>query len=161
MASLPFSPRCIGARYGWVCVGGDDHGHFATIRVQHNDPSSPLVSRNDSMELDADSGRGPAGRPPVMAKELGGSIVNSVTLHRPPSSTSDDDVLAVLTYESASARDTEREGGRRGRKMRKREKEKEKERGGEREKEKERQREREQGGDSFCKQRPLTFTLHF
>ena len=85
MASLPFSPRCIGARYGWVCVGGDDHGHFATIRVQHNDPSSPLVSRNDSMELDADSGRGPGGRPPVMAKELGGSIVNSVTLHRPPS----------------------------------------------------------------------------
>jgi hypothetical protein len=36
----------------------------------------------------------------VNAKELGGSIVNSVTLHRPPSSTSDDDVLAVLTYDT-------------------------------------------------------------
>lgn len=138
MASLPFSPRCIGARYNWVCVGGDDHGHFATIRVQHNDPSSPLASRNDSMELDADDGRSPGGRFPVTIKELGGSIVNSVTLHRPPSSTSDDDVLAVLTYESSSARERGRERGERKR-----------ERGGGRENERAR-------GRFPCKQRMLT-----
>lgn len=37
-------------------------------------------------------------RPEVNISHLGGSIVNSVTLHRPPSSNSDDDVVAVLTY---------------------------------------------------------------
>lgn len=37
-------------------------------------------------------------RPEVKISHLSGSIVNSVTLHRPPSSNSDDDVVAVLTY---------------------------------------------------------------
>jgi len=35
--------------------------------------------------------------PDIKISQLGGLIVNSVTLHRPPSSESDDDVLAVLT----------------------------------------------------------------
>lgn len=40
--------------------------------------------------------------PEVKITELGGLIVNSVTLHRPPGSTSDDDVLAILTYALSS-----------------------------------------------------------
>lgn len=32
-----------------------------------------------------------------VTKELGGLIVNSVTMHRPPDSDNDDDVVAVLT----------------------------------------------------------------
>lgn len=33
----------------------------------------------------------------VKISELGGSIVNSITLHRPQGSRTDDDVLAILT----------------------------------------------------------------
>jgi hypothetical protein len=79
-----------------VCAGGADRGHFATIRVR-KDGSGPA---EDAMALDGeDRIEGSSdGQYRVNAKELGGYIVNSVTLHRPPSSTSDDDVLAVLTY---------------------------------------------------------------
>ena len=100
VASLPFSPRCIGARYGWVCAGGADRGQFATIRV-----STAPVAHNDAIPADAaGAGSGSGAATPGRSfslnavKELGGSIVNSVTLHRPASSTSDDDVLAILTY---------------------------------------------------------------
>lgn len=91
VATLPFSPRCIGARYGWVCAGGADRGQLATIRVTTTDHG------NEAMSLDGSSS--PETKFSVHAvKELGGYIVNSVTLHRPPSSSSDDDVLAILTY---------------------------------------------------------------
>jgi len=36
-------------------------------------------------------------RPQVNISELTGSIVNSITLHRPQGSKGDDDVLAILT----------------------------------------------------------------
>jgi len=91
-----------------VCAGGADHGHFATIRVRKpddhddDDDSDPFASgpAYDAMSLDGDGENpsGGSGRARLSVKELGGYIVNSVTLHRPPSSTSDDDVLAVLTY---------------------------------------------------------------
>lgn len=110
MASLPFGPRCIGARYGWVCAGGVENGQFATIRV--GEPEKQWDRRQQSsegeamgLEMEPESENGDARpasprrpRPEVRISHLGGSIVNSVTLHRPPSSNSDDDVVAVLTY---------------------------------------------------------------
>ncbi|KAI5776386.1 hypothetical protein EDC01DRAFT_763353 [Geopyxis carbonaria] len=103
VASLPFSPRCIGARYGWICAGGNEHGNFATIRIRRTEEEEFGRAGDDlpvSMDGEAsdEEERRASGRPTVTVKKLGGSIVNSVTLHRPPSSTSDDDVLAVLTY---------------------------------------------------------------
>ena len=115
MASLPFGPRCIGARYGWVCAGGVENGQFASIRVGQQDKS-----RNQRQQSGDENGEGEGveeGEETTEAREpgsgiprricpetrfsqLGGSIVNSVTLHRPPSSKSDNDVLAVLTYSS-------------------------------------------------------------
>lgn len=92
-----------------MCAGGADHGHFATIRVRKsedrdgdgdNDPFATGPAY-DTMSLDGEdesSSGSSSGRARLNVKELGGYIVNSVTLHRPPSSTSDDDVLAVLTY---------------------------------------------------------------
>ena len=47
------------------------------------------------MEMDAEEE--PTFRPEVKISELGGSIVNSITLHRPPGSKNNDDVLAILT----------------------------------------------------------------
>lgn len=109
VASLPFGPRCIGARYGWVCVGGVENGQFATIRVGEPEKEwyrrRPRGSGDEAMgpgiepeHEGAETGLGGSRRPEVNISHLGGSIVNSVTLHRPPSSTSDDDVVAVLTY---------------------------------------------------------------
>lgn len=110
MASLPFGPRCIGARYGWVCAGGVENGQFATIRVgepekqwdrRQRSPGDEAMGlemepEHEDGETETGSSRHP--RPEVKISHLGGSIVNSVTLHRPPSSNSDDDVVAVLTY---------------------------------------------------------------
>ncbi len=101
VGTLPFSPRCIGARYGWVCAGGAEDGQFATIRVR--DTQSDHANVDEAMALDMDMEDDVGNRPgnrrsSVTVNALGGSIVNSITLHRPPSSTSDDDVLAVLTY---------------------------------------------------------------
>jgi len=91
-----------------VCAGGADHGHFATIRVQKpgshdsDDSNDPFTTgpAYDAMPLGGEDEytSGGSGRARLNVKELGGYIVNSVTLHRPPSSISDDDVLAVLTY---------------------------------------------------------------
>lgn len=110
MASLPFGPRCIGARYGWVCAGGVENGQFATIRVGEPEKRRDRRQRNaedEAMDLEVEIGSENGGaetgnsrriRPEIKINNLGGSIVNSVTLHRPPSSNSDDDVVAVLTY---------------------------------------------------------------
>lgn len=110
MASLPFGPRCIGARYGWVCAGGVENGQFATIRVGEpekqwdrrqqspGDEAMGLEIEPEHENRETETGRSRHPRPEVKISHLGGSIVNSVTLHRPPSSNSDDDVVAVLTY---------------------------------------------------------------
>jgi len=69
--------------------------------AEHDESFNPSDTSNDAMALDGDedvSNPSTGGRSCVNVKELGGYIVNSVTLHRSPSSTSDDDVLAVLTY---------------------------------------------------------------
>ncbi|RPB07460.1 hypothetical protein P167DRAFT_579222 [Morchella conica CCBAS932] len=111
VASLPFGPRCIGARYGWVCAGGVDNGQFASIRV--GEPEKLRNRRQGSDEAMRELGPENAGegsgisrraRPEVKITHLGGSIVNSVTLHRPPSSNSDDDVVAVLTNNDKTVR---------------------------------------------------------
>lgn len=82
-----------------------DNGQFASIRV--GEPEKLRNRRQGSDEAMRELGPENAGegsgisrraRPEVKITHLGGSIVNSVTLHRPPSSNSDDDVVAVLTY---------------------------------------------------------------
>lgn len=110
MASLPFGPRCIGARYGWVCAGGVENGQFATIRVGEPEKQWDRRQRGSGdevmgLEMEPERENGETElegsrplRPEVKISHLSGSIVNSVTLHRPPSSNSDDDVVAVLTY---------------------------------------------------------------
>ncbi|KAI5795478.1 WD40-repeat-containing domain protein [Peziza echinospora] len=92
VASLPFAPICLGAKYGWVCAGGSDNGKFAAIRV--GDDGRPLPARNGCEEARAD----------VRVSELGGLIVNSITLHRPPGPNADQDILAILTNNDQTVR---------------------------------------------------------
>lgn len=88
-------------------------GHIATIRIpeEAEEDDDGLRSVNSVVEamslLDevregAEPGQEEEDRwrrsaPSVNTRQLGGTIVNSVTLHRPPNSKNDDDVLAVLT----------------------------------------------------------------
>lgn len=47
---LPFQPRCLVARNGWICCGGET-GEFAAIRVDDGDNPSELVRL--AMEIDS------------------------------------------------------------------------------------------------------------
>ena len=95
VASLPFSPTCIGVKYGWLCAGGKDQGYFASIKVGES-----ILQTYPAVES---VGMGIASveemlKAEVKLSELGGLIVNSITLHKPPASKSGgDDVLAILT----------------------------------------------------------------
>ncbi|KAI5816928.1 hypothetical protein BZA77DRAFT_246142, partial [Pyronema omphalodes] len=93
VACLPFNPRCIGARWGWLVAGGPDRGQFVSIRTADTEHSLNSPNRSDSSQ-----------QPFISAQELGGQIVNSVTLHRSPNSTDDNDVIAIMTNNDRSVR---------------------------------------------------------
>lgn len=84
--TLPFSPRCLVAGLGWVCVGGEQKGISAFIRLdkekilsrfQVDEPPPVRLSSSDREESKPDSTR----YPELVLNELGGSIINSITLH--------------------------------------------------------------------------------
>lgn len=119
---LPFSVRCLVAGYGWVCVGGPDHGQFAAIKVDDGcstsssrspqpyiDVDAPLSLQND-LERRASTQRHSVlpehshrldrrTKPDVRPREFGGLTVNAVTLFQPPEGTDDADVgpVAILS----------------------------------------------------------------
>lgn len=106
---IPFEPRCLAAGYGWIVIGGPDNGECAFVRLPGQTPSAPHAG-SSSHETDVDaalpidldsSARAPSagtsteqtrssstpGRAQpaeVEIKKFGGSIVNSVTIHRFP-----------------------------------------------------------------------------
>ena len=124
IASLPWEPQCLDAGYGWICVGGNRDGRCAFIFVGEEDDDSERgreAASSHPLEVDAllpldldpgsrllahsflqrsqstrTTGRG---KPEVQIHEVGGSIVNSVTVHRLLSNQKgiEDEVVAVLT----------------------------------------------------------------
>lgn len=104
VAVLPFEPRCLVAGYGWIVVGGPENGECAFIRIGdrgmqvHGD--TPFHADVDSalpLDLDPPSSIAPGDfnaesastryrssrlSPEVELHGFGGSIVNSVTIHR-------------------------------------------------------------------------------
>ncbi|KAL9009513.1 MAG: hypothetical protein Q9173_005458 [Seirophora scorigena] len=108
IASLPWKPQCLDARHGWVCVGGPDLGRCAFIYVggkgsgdaqgrsfQHEadvdallpldlDPDSRMLAHSYFQRVRA-SPPPSRSKPEVQIHELGGQIMNSVTIHRLPS----------------------------------------------------------------------------
>lgn len=111
LAEIPFQPKCLAAGYGWVGVGGSDHGECAFIRIAghdthpHGTETSSLreseVNHVLPIDLEPDARINPswlsdeeASRPATSSRrqpsevqvlKFGGSIVNSVTIHRFPS----------------------------------------------------------------------------
>jgi hypothetical protein len=109
VTTLPFEARCTASGYGYVCVGGADHGNFAAIKVA----GFPPVDDSDvdaSLPLDFESR---LSRPPLLStarriqlEKIGEDIVNSISIHKLPATTSEgrDDVVAVLTNNDKSVR---------------------------------------------------------
>jgi hypothetical protein len=109
LAVIPFEPKCLSAGYGWIGVGGSDNGECAFIKISDRgvrvrvDPPTTQPSDVDSalpIDLGAPatisqswlSGDEPESTqdadrrqlPDVQLHKFGGSIVNSVTIHRLP-----------------------------------------------------------------------------
>ena len=122
IADVPFPPRCLAADYGWICAGGENNGQFAAIRLGDDDGLEPRTAHHATevdalLPLDLDLGvrhglnrmmersggheeRQSASRPVVQIEELGGLIVNSVTISAAGSDSlaNDEGPVAVLTY---------------------------------------------------------------
>ncbi|CZT17659.1 uncharacterized protein RCC_03496 [Ramularia collo-cygni] len=83
LATLPFDARCTASAHGWVCVGGEEEGHFATIQLHSN----------------------PARAPTVKIERIGEEIVNSISIHRLQDEEAHlDDIVAILTNNDQTVR---------------------------------------------------------
>lgn len=106
VAVIPFEPRCLAAGHGWIAVGGPENGECAFIRIDergmpiHSDVPSFQADADGALPLDLDPPslmttpgafngasrstryRSSRSSPEVELHRFGGSIVNSVTLHR-------------------------------------------------------------------------------
>lgn len=93
LVTLPFSPRCLASGLGWICVGGEQNGDSAFIQLNKKEsetwfrihPSSPTdATRGATRKTLAGLGQNEGGQhsyPELVLNELGGDIVNSITLH--------------------------------------------------------------------------------
>lgn len=126
IASLPWKPQCLDARYGWICVGGPANGHCAFICIggkesssgrgnafRHEaevdallpldlDPDSRMLAHSYFQRLRSTSSPSRS-KPEVQIHELGpntmNSIMNSVSIHRLQSGQSGqyEEIVCVMT----------------------------------------------------------------
>jgi WD40 repeat protein len=107
LATLPFEARCTASGFGWVCVGGEEDGHFAAIKL---DASSPL--RSVPVPVDAplplDDWQTQPTSPKaanVKLERIGREIVNSISMHQIHDEENHlYDVVAVLTNNDKTVR---------------------------------------------------------
>ncbi|KAJ6258488.1 hypothetical protein Dda_6530 [Drechslerella dactyloides] len=121
---LPFEPRCISAKYGWICTGGVENGQIAVIKLADGRTRSPADTSSTSIPdgpIDEFDGSGAeesqeAGADDretetswcqteyIRLAELGGTIVNSITMYRPAKPKSTRDVVAIITNNDKTVR---------------------------------------------------------
>ncbi|KAK3672083.1 hypothetical protein LTR78_008053 [Recurvomyces mirabilis] len=109
VATLPFEARCTAAGHGWVCVGGEDEGHFAAIKLDGGsrtsldvDSALPLEPWRSNTYSSVESGRRAAS---VKVERIGEEIVNSISIHRIQDEEAHlDDIVAVLTNNDKTVR---------------------------------------------------------
>jgi hypothetical protein len=108
VTTLPWEARCTASGYGFVCVGGEEHGNFAAIKVTGFPPTDPS-DVDASLPLDFQH-RLP--RPPLLGaasrvhlEKIGTDIVNSISIHKlQAEGDGQDQVVAVLTNNDKSVR---------------------------------------------------------
>lgn len=124
IASLPWKPQCLDARYGWICVGGPANGGCAFVSLDGKeviggsheaevdallpldlDPESRMLAHNYFQRLRASSPSSRS-RPEVQIHDLGGSITNSVAIHRLQTGRKDQDneIVCVMTNNDSTVR---------------------------------------------------------
>ncbi|KAJ5112408.1 hypothetical protein N7532_000453 [Penicillium argentinense] len=114
IAVIPFEPRCLAAGFGWIAVGGPENGECAFLKLgdrglqaREGLPSQSPVDVDSALPVDLEppsrvltpesSIGGPSSTrhstrrlwPEFERHKFGGSIVNSVTIHRFPGSEDD------------------------------------------------------------------------
>lgn len=110
LVTLPFEARCTAGGYGWVCVGGEDEGHFAAIKVDGSGVRGEVDSSLQGLERRwsaGGSGSGDAARraASVTIERIGDEIVNSISIHRIQDEDAHlDDIVAVLTNNDKTVR---------------------------------------------------------
>lgn len=125
IAVISFEPKCLAAGYGWIGIGGTNNGECAfvklsdrNVRVSRDPPTVQPADVDSALPIDLEAsqrasprestgseqpsnlGFGASQLPEVQLHKFGGSIVNSVTIHRLPGDEkgfTDEDV-AVLRY---------------------------------------------------------------
>ncbi|KAL8679886.1 MAG: hypothetical protein Q9186_003856 [Xanthomendoza sp. 1 TL-2023] len=129
IVSLPWRAQCLDARHGWICVGGDINGRCAFISLngkespngrgrsfRHEDEVDALLP----LDLDPDSrmqahsyfrrlraSSSPTrSKPEVQIREIGGDIVNSVTIHplRVDQDSQEVEIVCIMTNNDATVR---------------------------------------------------------
>lgn len=85
LVTLPFSPRCLAAGLGWICAGGEHNGDAAFIRLRKDESDTRFKANEETPRRTLpDLGKNNVGLnsyPELVVNELGGEIVNSITLH--------------------------------------------------------------------------------
>jgi WD40 repeat protein len=111
IATLPFEARCTSSGYGWVCVGGEDEGHFAAIKVNGSGPWTSEVDERLDIGGAWTSGSAVGGSNTarrsanVKVERIGEEIVNSISIHRIQDEEAHlDDIVAVLTNNDKTVR---------------------------------------------------------
>lgn len=123
IAVIPFEPKCLTAGYGWIGIGGSDNGECAfikisdqAVRVRDSSPAPRPSDVDSALPIDieglrrvnqswlsggeSESAPNTGGRQlrDVQLHKFGGSIVNSVTIHRLPGDgkgLADEDVMIL------------------------------------------------------------------
>ncbi|KAK5163282.1 uncharacterized protein LTR77_010868 [Saxophila tyrrhenica] len=110
IASIPFEARCTASGFGYVCIGGEERGHFAAIKLDGSagrgsmdvDTALPLDSWRQAQQHTHDGGRRAAS---VNVQRIGEDIVNSISIHRIQDEEAHlDDIVAVLTNNDRTVR---------------------------------------------------------
>ena len=102
LITIPFAPRCLTAGLGWICLGGESNGDCAFVRLKeqyeqdslHVDAKLPVnlpEANEETLRGNARDSRTPTRvlsseadftfQPDLLVQELGGDIVNSITIH--------------------------------------------------------------------------------
>ncbi|KAL4880779.1 hypothetical protein BJY04DRAFT_70533 [Aspergillus karnatakaensis] len=128
IAVIPFEPKCLAAGYGWISIGGTNNGECAfvklsdrDVRVCRNTPAAHSADVDSALPIDLEatqrslprtstgagqtnSDPGVSQLPEVQLHKFGGSIVNSVTIHRLPGDEKGyiDEDVAVLSNNDKS-----------------------------------------------------------
>lgn len=105
LAKLPFESRCTASGFGWVCIGGEEDGHFAAIKLEGSSPSRSL---HVDAPLPLDNWNTQRGSPVaanVKLERIGEEIVNSISIHQIHDEESHlYDLVAVLTNNDKTVR---------------------------------------------------------